>query len=120
MTTTTYTLTAQSTESCTSTTTVTINVRDDYKFDATNILTPNGDGINDRWVIKNIDMYPLNTVKIFNRAGRLVYTKTGYNNEWDGTTNGTVLPEDTYYYIVDLGVAGKTNKGFITLLHSNK
>jgi gliding motility-associated-like protein len=118
--TTTYTVTAQSTEGCAATAAATVTVKNDFKFEATNIVTPNGDGINDRWVIRNIDMYPLNKVDIYTRGGRLVYTKNGYNNGWDGTVNGNPLPEDTYYYVVDLGAGGKKIKGFITILRDRK
>lgn len=114
--TTTYTVTAATAAGCSATAATTIRVAADTKFEATNILTPNGDGINDRWLIKNIGRYPLNSVKIFDRNGRLIYTKSGYNNEWDGMLNGKILGQDTYYYIVDLGDGSKVQKGFITIL----
>jgi gliding motility-associated-like protein len=87
---------------------------------ATNILTPNNDGKNDRWVIQDIELYPNNNVKVFDRAGRIVYTKHGYNNEWDGALNGTGEPltEGTYYYIVDLGTGKSPFKGFITIIRN--
>ena len=83
---------------------------------ANNVLTPNGDGKNDFFVIKNIDMYPNNQVRIFDRAGREVYAKKNYNNEWDGTINGTPLDENTYYYIIELGNGVKAKRGFITIV----
>jgi gliding motility-associated-like protein len=76
-----------------------------------NIITPNDDGINDYWIIKNIDLYPNNAVRIFDRDGRLVYSKLGYDNSWNGTFNGSPLPEDTYYYVLHLD----SNKGKDTL-----
>src|SRR3954470_18946637 len=45
----------------------------------TNILSPNGDGSNDSWVIKDIQLYPGNIVTIYDKAGRAVYTKHNYN-----------------------------------------
>lgn len=114
--TTTYTVTAATAAGCIATAAMTIRVPEDTKFEATNILTPNGDGINDRWQIKNIGRYPLNNVKIFDRNGKLIYTKSGYNNEWDGMLNGKILAQDTYYYMVDLGDGSKVQKGFITIL----
>ncbi|PTR01411.1 gliding motility-associated-like protein [Mucilaginibacter yixingensis] len=86
---------------------------------ATNILTPNGDGKNDTWVIKDINLYPNNTVTVYDRGGRVIYAKHGYNNEWDGTLRGASLSEGTYYYTIDLGVQARTIKGFITILKSN-
>jgi len=86
------------------------------KVEANNILSPNGDGINDIWVVKNIAFYPDNTVTVYDRAGKVVFTKKGYTNDWDGTSRGSVLNEGTYYYLVDLG-NGKSVKGFITVVH---
>lgn len=89
-----------------------------YAMDATNLITPDGDGVNDRWIIQNIRLYPNNEVSIFDRAGRLVYHKKGYNNDWDGTMNGNYLNEDTYYYIVNTGTSAKKLKGFITIIRN--
>ena len=87
-------------------------------LDATNVLTPNGDGKNDYWTIKDIQLYPQNNVNIFDKAGRLVYSKRGYSNDWDGTLNGSPLAEGTYYYTVDLGPALPKFKGFISILRN--
>ncbi|RBL88862.1 Ig-like domain-containing protein [Chitinophaga flava] len=93
-----------------------ITLEDDFKVTGTNILTPNGDGINDNWVVKNIDMYPDNEVKVFDRAGRLVFQARNYNNTWNGTVNGQPLSEGTYYYIITVGQNIKTFKGYITIV----
>ncbi len=45
------------------------------KVEANNILSPNGDGINDIWVVKNIAFYPDNVVTVYDRAGKIVFTK---------------------------------------------
>ncbi|RAI97531.1 gliding motility-associated-like protein [Chitinophaga skermanii] len=116
---TTYTVTAKNADGCTGTASVNMTVIEDFKIDATNVLTPNGDGVNDRWVIKNIDAYPQNEVKIFDRAGRMVYYKKGYLNEWDGKVNGRPLAEGTYYFIVDFGPNLPKSKGFITLVNND-
>ncbi|MGB4773958.1 MAG: gliding motility-associated C-terminal domain-containing protein [Daejeonella sp.] len=44
------------------------------------ILSPNDDGVNDVLLIENIDNYPDNRVKIFDRSGRLLYSESGYKN----------------------------------------
>jgi gliding motility-associated-like protein len=82
----------------------------------TNVLSPNGDGKNDAWTVKDIQLYPNNTVTIYDRAGRAVYSKKGYNNDWDGTLKGAPLAQGTYFYIIDLGPGYETLKGFITIL----
>ena len=86
-------------------------------LDANNIITPNGDGKNDTWVIKNIDQYPNNSVKVMDKSGNVVYSKQGYTNDWDGTYNNAPLSQGTYYYIVDFGAdSGLVYRGFITIV----
>ncbi|MGI4749814.1 MAG: gliding motility-associated C-terminal domain-containing protein [Janthinobacterium lividum] len=115
-TTATYKVTATSAAGCPTDQTITVNVRDDYQLMANNVITPNGDGKNDTWVIKNIDYYPNNTVKVFDKAGRLVYQKQGYTNDWNGTYNNSALTEGTYYYVIDFGAGLGVFKGFITII----
>jgi gliding motility-associated-like protein len=73
------------------------------------IFTPNGDGKNDGFVIKNIENYPNNKLKIFNRWGNKVYEKDGYLNEFEGFANTgdqvgkSKLPSGTYYVILEYG-----------------
>ncbi|MNL47088.1 hypothetical protein D3C87_1698550 [compost metagenome] len=118
--TTTYTLTVSNASGCSETKTFTLTVLEDYeKVKATNILSPNGDGINDKWIIDNIDFYPNNEVKIFDKAGRLVYRKKGYDNSWDATLNGMPLAEGTYYYVIDFGTNRRVFKGFITVVRND-
>ncbi len=76
-----------------------------------NVITPNGDGIHDILRIRNIENYPNNTVKIYNRWGVLVFVTKAYNtngNVFDGTSQGRVtvnqdnkLPVGTYFYVID-------------------
>lgn len=84
-----------------------------------NILTANGDGKNDTWVIKDLDKYPDNEVTVFDRAGRIVFIAKNYQNDWTGTLSGHPLAEDAYYYIIKIKKAGKEDltKGFITILN---
>jgi gliding motility-associated-like protein len=116
--TTTYTVTGTNASGCVSTQSITIAVADDYQIKPLNILSPNGDGKNDKFVIENIDYYPNNTLKVFDRSGRIVYTKKGYANEWDGTYNGTPLASDTYYYIIDFGAKITQFTGYITIVRN--
>jgi gliding motility-associated-like protein len=111
-----YTVTATSNLGCKNTTTFSISTVEDFKVDATNVLTPNGDGKNDKWVIRNIDSYPDNELKIFDRSGRLVFSQRNYNNTWDGKVNGQPLAEGTYYYWLTISGGAKTAKGFITII----
>jgi gliding motility-associated-like protein len=67
-----------------------------------NIITPNNDGKNDVFTISNIEQYPGNTVQIFNRWGKEVYSADGYNNA-DKKFVGTDCPDGVYFVIVILG-----------------
>ena len=70
-------------------------------------FTPDGDGINDEFVIEGIELFPNNTLTIFNRWGVLVFEESQYQNNWNGKTQSTFtisgndLPTATYYYVFD-------------------
>ncbi len=67
-------------------------------------ITPNGDTKNDEWIIENIELFPENTVQIFNRLGKQVWWGKGYDNDevqWYGNNGkGEELPDGTYFYVV--------------------
>jgi len=115
-----YTVTATSNQGCKNTMNFTISTIEDFKVDATNVLTPNGDGKNDKWVIRNIDSYPDNELKIFDRSGRLVFSQRNYNNTWDGKVNGHPLAEGTYYYFLSISGGARVWKGFITIIRNDQ
>ena len=99
--------------------TITVHRTDPASVYATNILSPNGDGKNDYWVVKDILSYPNNTVTVYDRAGRIVFSKHTYTNDWDGTFKGAPLAEGTYYYLINLGIdEGTVLKGFITIVRN--
>lgn len=74
-----------------------------------NAVSPNGDGLNDTFIIQGIVRYPDNELSIFNRWGVEVYRQKGYNNTWAGTSKGRAtivenekLPAGTYYYVLKI------------------
>jgi gliding motility-associated-like protein len=78
----------------------------------TQFISPNGDGLNDTWEIPELANYPNNVVKVFNRWGNRVLEEKGYSGGWNGVANingsnntlgSGMLPEGTYFYIIDLG-----------------
>lgn len=87
------------------------------KIDKKNIVnplkgfSPDGDGINDLWLIQGIEAFPDNEVKIFNRWGNLVFNTRNYNNNniaWRGESDGRGsaaernTPETTFFYIITI------------------
>ena len=85
-------------------------------------FSPNGDGVNDNFVVEPIGNYPDNTLEIYNRWGNIVYKMNSYNNDWNGISNGRVivndsenLPEGTYYYKLDLGDGSFPKTGWLYL-----
>ena len=81
-------------------------------------FTPDGDGVNDDWVIDNTSGYPHMNVRIYNKDGQELFRSTdGYRQPWDGTYNGRQLPAGTYYYIIRLNdQKDRTFKGTVTIL----
>jgi gliding motility-associated-like protein len=76
-----------------------------------NLVTPNGDGANDVWKIKNIHLYPENTISIYNQWGETVYIKEGYNNDWIADVSDGV-----YYYYLKIKKKGKEYKGWLHVI----
>jgi len=83
-----------------------------------NGITPNGDGHNDTWVIDNIDLFPNNSVSIYNRWGNEVWSGNGYDNTkvvWKGEdSQNQPLPDGTYFYLVSINGATPL-KGWVQL-----
>jgi|GEM_PF-2463487 gliding motility-associated-like protein len=63
-----------------------------------NILTPNKDGHNDLLVFPGLEKYEGSRLQVFNRWGGTVFKSTDYQNDWDGTKNGELLPAGIYFY----------------------
>ncbi len=82
-----------------------------------NGFSPNEDGYNDYFRIKNIELYPENTLTIFNRWGNMVYQTKGYRNSrpWKAIYKNTYLPDGSYFYILEVKIDGKQERftGFV-------
>jgi gliding motility-associated-like protein len=81
-----------------------------------NAFSPNGDGINDLWIIQYLDSYQGATVDVFNRYGQKVYSSLGYANPWNGKYNGKTLPVGTYYYIINPKNGRQILSGSVTII----
>ncbi|HEX4887243.1 MAG TPA: gliding motility-associated C-terminal domain-containing protein, partial [Luteibaculaceae bacterium] len=78
-------------------------------------FSPNGDGVNDFFVIPAISEFPQASLKVYNRWGQLIFESNSYQNNWDGTfqKSGEDVPQGTYFYLLDLGLGDKAQKGTI-------
>ena len=82
-------------------------------------FSPNGDGINDGFVIENLDGERI-TLEIYNRWGNMIYKDSDYKNTWNGICNqgiytGKDIPDGTYYYIVSKKNGQDKYIGFLTI-----
>ncbi len=75
-----------------------------------NIITPNGDNVNEYFKLTNLEYHPNTSVIIFDRWGKKVYENSNYNNEWkaEGVSDGT------FFYIIDVP-EDKKYTGFVTV-----
>jgi hypothetical protein len=115
-----YTLTVQDIYGCSYSDDITVTVLNDYSLTIPSLITPNDDGSNDFWEIPESLFYTGTTVKIINREGQEVYSSSNYDNTWDGTFNGKLLPEATYYYFIQFPNSEITHKGPVTILRNIK
>lgn len=96
---------------------VIVRVKDTQRITPSTIITPDGNGENDTWTVRNIESYPDALVRVIDARGAVVFSCTGYRNDWDARNrHGDVLPAGTYYYIITFGDTGKVYKGAITVL----
>ncbi len=85
-----------------------------YVLDYPKYFTPNGDGIHDTWVIKNIRTRPNTTINVFDRFGKLLKQFDSSSNGWNGMSNGQHLPAGDYWFTLTL-FNGTTVKSHFTL-----
>jgi gliding motility-associated-like protein len=112
-----YSVTVKDGNNCVDSASVFIETSDADCIYIPNSFTPNGDGMNDTWMIKNINLYPKTMVLVFNKWGNKVFeSPRGYPEPWDGTLDGSPLPSDTYYYVIDFGNGKPPVNGPITIV----
>lgn len=117
-TTTTYTLRVTSPDGCVATDNMTLTVVP-YCVKPMEAFTPNGDGINDLWLITNGNCITSARAQVFNRYGSKVFESPDYRNNWNGTYEGKPLPDGTYYYVITIRLINGRQvvvKGNVTIL----
>ncbi len=92
----------------------------DEELEVTKGFSPNGDGINDFYVIPWVNQFNRVSIEVFNRWGNVVFKETKYQNKWDGNSNvgfsiGKELPVGTYFYIIVIEDTKEKKTGYIYL-----
>jgi gliding motility-associated-like protein len=70
--------------------------------EAFNGFSPNGDGINDQFRFIGLEDFPNNTLTIYNRWGNEVFEADNYQNDWEGTFDGKILIDGTYFWTLEI------------------
>ena len=78
-------------------------------------ITPNGDGVNDSWILGGFEYYPECKINVFNRWGQTVFSSIGYSGQWDGRFNGQLLPIADYYFTIDYAEDKEVIMGTVTI-----
>lgn len=97
-----FIVTGTNSDGCSDTASVLVRViaDDAINVNPRNVFTPNGDGIDDEWVIEYIENYPGAEITIYNGLGSVVYETNNYNNNWNAVYQGNDLPETAYFYVI--------------------
>jgi gliding motility-associated-like protein len=99
-----YTVTATDAAGCSVSTVLDLGCTALIPVGVSQFLSPNGDNMNEVWILQNTAQYPNIKVTVYNRWGNVVFEAEPYNNDWNGHLKGThpnPLPPATYFYIID-------------------
>jgi gliding motility-associated-like protein len=109
-----YTLTAIGENNCTASSQLQVIVQKEVEIP--NAFSPNGDGINDAWLVRNIGQYSQSVIQVYDRYGSRVFNGVGTSKPWDGSSNGKPLPVGVYYYLIKLYNGSAAITGSVTLI----
>lgn len=113
-----YCVTVTNARGCSERVCLTVEVTKESVFYVPNAFTPNGDGLNDRFEIRQVNLTEF-TMRIFDRWGKLIFESGSADLSWDGTYKGTEVAEDVYIYAITATGIDKTEytkRGHVTLL----
>lgn len=79
-------------------------------------FSPNNDDIAQFWEVENIESFTQCGVEIYDQKGNKIYEAKPYNNDWEGTANGSPVPDGVYYFVIRCEGSGIAKSGSITLL----
>lgn len=113
-----YRINIKKSSSCITVDTLLVRLYDNRVF-VPNVFSPNGDGVNDKLFVNLAGVKQLHSFRVFNRYGRIVFETGDATTGWDGRFNNTLLPMDTYVWMVEVTDSlGRVTKktGNVTLL----
>ncbi len=90
---------------------------EDSIYKVSELLTPNTNTLESKWIITNLELYPNTRVMIYNTNGTEVYRSTNYKNDWDGSYNGRKLPSGSYLYKVYHPTTRKEAQGWLFIAY---
>ncbi|WP_440121414.1 PKD domain-containing protein [Tenacibaculum sp. Ill] len=95
------------------------DVCDSSELSVYNGFSPNGDGVNDVFVVEGLHNYPNNKLEIYNRWGNRVYHSYNYQNDWNGISKnqGKKLPAGVYFYMLTIEENSRNLKGWVYIIY---
>ena len=109
-----YTVIVTDNIGCTLTTSVFVEGTLGCFFIAT-AITPNGDGVNDEWILGGLEFYSQAKINVYNRWGQNVFSSNGYSTRWDARYQGELLPVADYYFTIDYAADKEVIMGTVTI-----
>ncbi|HEY8972533.1 MAG TPA: gliding motility-associated C-terminal domain-containing protein, partial [Puia sp.] len=105
---TTYIVRVTDVNNCVNTDTILVKpICSDESYFIPNTFSPNNDGVNDAFYPRGKGLYNIQSMRIFNRWGQLIFERKDFpantaSKGWDGTSNGRPAPADVYVYIIEV------------------
>jgi gliding motility-associated-like protein len=116
-----YVLTVVDQNGCTDKDSITITVDTETAVPIHNMITPNGDGYNDKWDLSNVPQIENASIHVFNRWGWKVFKSEDYKHDWQGTFNNEQLPDGSYVYVIQFENSNfETLRGVLEILSNTQ
>jgi gliding motility-associated-like protein len=116
-----YVLTVVDQNGCTDKDSMTITVDTETTVPIHNMITPNGDGYNDKWDLSNVPQIENSSIHVFNRWGWEVFKSEDYKHDWQGTFNNEQLPDGSYVYVIQFENSNfETLRGVLEILSNTQ
>ncbi|MCC9135896.1 gliding motility-associated C-terminal domain-containing protein [Pontibacter silvestris] len=86
------------------------------ELDIINAFSPDGDGINDTWVVPNLRFYNNVEIEVFDRSGVRLFRTTNPEEGWNGQDRNGQVRQGAFFYIIQVKDTGMVKKGVVTVL----